>query len=820
MRRSAHHILPLLLLFALLFGAPIARSQDALRGKALYANTNGAPISCADSTCHGPDPTRDRDHILRGANNAPVILNAIASKVNEMRFLSVYVSNQNALDIAAYLGNPNVAPAPRISVAPASITFAATNVGSASAVSAVAVSNTGTANLVLSGVAVGGTHAGEFRLEASSTCRAGSTLAPGASCRADLTFRPTSAGAKSASLTITHNATGGTTSVALTGTANAAPMPSITVSPPAIAFPATTAGGSSAVHSVSVSNGGNAALVFSAISTTGANANDFRIEPTSTCSTSSSVAPASSCRVDLTFRPTVIGAEAASLVFTHNAANGSSRVALSGTGTPAAAPTIALSANSLTFSAQEIATRSAARTITVTNVGSGALTISTLTAGGSHVADFPRSGSCQGGMTLAANGGNCTLVFTFAPSTTGARLSNLTIVSNNSGGNVTISLAGTATTNIPAAAISPASLTFGFQQIGTSSSPQAVTVSNGGGGRLSITGVAVSGPHFSSSGTCLNASLAASQTCTVNVVFAPTASGSLTSTLSVTHGAVGSPLVLALAGTGSALPVPVVQASPNPIAFPGVTAVGQPSPIQRVTITNDGPGSVTLGTIAASSSEFVLVGGATGNCAAALVVAQSAACTMDIRFSPTAPGARSGTVSVSSTGTPSPLVIALTGDAVGVAAPGISSDQTSLSFGPVAVGAQSSVQELWLTNTGSTNLDVSAITIAAPFALASGGTCDPAPFSLTPGQACLLQLQFSPASPGAQTGTLTFASNAGELAVALAGEALAPTPPNQIVAVGGSAPSNSGGGGSIHPALLCVLLLALGVIARRSAPRA
>ena len=178
MKRCFDFALAYLLFIALLLGAPIARAQDALRGKALYANTNGAPISCADANCHGPNPTQNKSNVLKGANNAAVIQTAIASKVGEMRFLSAYVSNQDALDIAAYLGNPNVAPAPRISVAPTSITFAATNVGSASAVSAVAVTNTGTANLVLSGVAVGGTHASEFRLEASSTCRAGSTLAP------------------------------------------------------------------------------------------------------------------------------------------------------------------------------------------------------------------------------------------------------------------------------------------------------------------------------------------------------------------------------------------------------------------------------------------------------------------------------------------------------------------------------------------------------------------------------------------------------------------------------------------------------------------
>jgi trimeric autotransporter adhesin len=814
MKRCFDRALPFLLFIALLLGASIAKSQDALRGKALYANTNGAPISCANVDCHGPDPTRDNNNILKGANNAAAIQSAIASKVPEMRFLSTYVSSQDALDIAAYLGNPNVQPAPRIAVAPSSITFASTNVGSASAVAAVVVSNTGSANLALSSVVISGTYASEFRRETSSTCGASSTLAPGASCRVDLTFRPTSAGAKSASLTIAHNTAGGTSSVPLAGTASLPPMPSITVSPPAITFPATTAGGASAVYTVTASNTGNAALVFSAISKTGANANDFRIEPTSTCSVSSGVAPSSSCRVDLTFRPTLIGSEAASLVFTHNAASGSSSVALSGMGTAAATPTIALSANSLNFGPQELGTQSASQTITVTNVGNGVLSISALTAGGSHVADFPRSGSCRGGMSLAAAGGNCTLVFAFAPAAIGARSSNLTIASNNSGGNVTISVAGTATTNIPVATISPTALTFGSQQIGTSSAPQVVTVRNSGGGSLSVTGVAVSGLHFTTSGNCINASLAASQVCTINVVFAPTASGSLSSTLRITHGATGSPSSVVLAGVGTTLPVPVVQASPPSITFPGVTAVGQPSALQRITVTNGGPGDVTLATIATSSSEFVLAGGSTGSCAPALVVPQGASCTIDTSFSPTAPGSRSGSLSVFSSGTPSPLVVAMTGDASGVAAPGIDADKASLNFGSVTVGVQSPVQPLWLTNTGSTNLDVTAITMAAPFALASGGTCDSTSFTLTPSQSCLLQVQFAPTSSGTQSGTLAIASNAGSLLISLAGEGLAAPPVNQNISAGG-APSNTGGGGLLQPGVLLILVLAMGIMARR-----
>ena len=784
-----------------------------MRGKTLYRTTNGAPIPCADAACHDIDPTKDKSGILKGANNAALIHTAIVSKVAQMKFLTAYVSAQDELDMAAYIANPNVAATPSIAVAPASLTFASTYVGSASAVASVTVSNSGTANLVLSSLSLSGTNAAEFRLEPTSTCTGGSTLVPGASCRVNLTFRPTSTGAKAANLALAHNAAAGTTLVPVSGTASPAPTPSITVSPAAITFPSTTAGGSSAVYSVTAANTGTAALIFSAISTSGVNANDFKIEPTSTCSISASVAPGGSCRADLTFKPTVLGALTASLVFAHNAPSGTSSVALNGMATAAPTPTIALSASSLSFGPQEVGSQSALQTITVTNVGSAALNISALTAGGSHVTDFPRSGTCQSGMTLAATGGNCTLVFAFAPTAVGARSSNLTIASNNSGGNVTVSLSGSATTNVPVAFASPASLSFGTQQIGTSSASQQVTVSNTGGGRLSIASLAFSTAHFSQSGNCVAASLAAGQSCTVNVVFSPSASGSLTSTLSISHGAAGSPLNIALTGIGSTLPVPVVQASPSSAAFPGVTVVGQPSAIQSIIISSAGPGSVTLGTLATSTSEFVIAGGNSGNCAAGMIVAQGASCTIDVRFAPSAAGARTGTLSVASNGTPSLLPVALAGDATSVASPGISSDRNSLNFGPIPVAAQSAAQQVWLTNTGSTNLDVTAVSAGAPFALAPGGTCATTTFSLTPGQSCMLQVQFAPTASGSQSGTLSFTSNAGSLAVALTGEGVATVTANQNVASAG-APLNAGGGGGVGPGWL-VLILAIGMMARR-----
>ena len=215
MNASFNRCSVVLLLCALLFAASNANSQNALRGKALYQTTNGAPIPCADAGCHGLDPTKDKSGILKGANNAAVIHTAIVSKVQTMKFLTAYVSAQDELDMAAYLANPNVSATPSVAVAPTSLTLAATYVGSTSAVSSVTVSNPGTANLVLSGLSLSGANAAEFRLEPTSTCTGSSTLVPGASCRANITFRPTSTGAKSANLAISHNAATGSSSGAI-----------------------------------------------------------------------------------------------------------------------------------------------------------------------------------------------------------------------------------------------------------------------------------------------------------------------------------------------------------------------------------------------------------------------------------------------------------------------------------------------------------------------------------------------------------------------------------------------------------------------------
>jgi len=97
---------------------------------------------------------------------------------------------------------------------------------------------------------------------------------------------------------------------------------------------------------------------------------------------------------------------------------------------------------------------------------------------------------------------------------------------------------------------SPSSVSFGSTTVGSTSAAQSVTVSNPGTTAASVSSVSVSGP-FSQTNTC-GTSIAAGGSCTVSVKFAPTASGAASGTLSVASSAPGSPLTVALSGTGAA----------------------------------------------------------------------------------------------------------------------------------------------------------------------------------------------------------------------------------------------------------------------------
>lgn len=594
------------------------------------------------------------------------------------------------------------------------------------------------------------------------------------------------------------NATDAADIAAYIGNPAAANGPAISLAPASLAFPNQTSGTTSTALTVTVSNTGGAALTISTFSLTGTHAAEFSLAGGSTCTAGGSVAAGGNCTVKVAFAPTSSGSKSASLSITHNAAGSPSTVALSGTAsTPVA--TIALSPSSLSFPTTPVGSSSAAQTITLTNSGAAALTLTALTAGGSNPGDFTRSGTCAAGGTVAA-GASCTIVYTFAPGAVGTRSAQLAITSNNSNGGVTINLTGTGVDNTPAIGLSATSLAFGSVQVGQTSAARTVTVTNTGGGQLAVSGATVSGAGFAASG-CAGASLSSNQSCTISVSFAPAAAGTVNGSLSIAHNAAGSPASVALSGTGSAAPVPVVSLSRASIAFAGVLAINQSSVNERVVFSNAGPGGATINAIAASG-DFAVAGGAAGACAAGQTVAQGGSCTIDLRFTPTADGTRTGTLTVSSTGAPSDATSALSGTASAVAAPAVSAP-AQVDFGKLPAGTAATPQPVTIANSGSTNLVVNAMTLSGPFEVANPGTCGAAPFTLVPGQSCTLQVSFNATASGMQTGALTVQSNCPTTStVQLRAEVLSAVTPAANDA------SNVGfGGGALSLEVLALLAL-------------
>jgi hypothetical protein len=97
--------------------------------------------------------------------------------------------------------------------------------------------------------------------------------------------------------------------------------------------------------------------------------------------------------------------------------------------------------------------------------------------------------------------------------------------------------------------LTPNSLNFGNVMVGSSSSPQPVTLSNNQSVSLSITSITGSG-DYSQTNNC-GTSLGANASCTINVTFTPTTSGTRTGTLTVNDDGPGNPQTASLTGVGT-----------------------------------------------------------------------------------------------------------------------------------------------------------------------------------------------------------------------------------------------------------------------------
>ena len=306
-------------------------------------------------------------------------------------------------------------------------------------------------------------------------------------------------------------------------------------------------------------------------------------------------------------------------------------------------------------------------------------------------------------------------------------------------------------------------------------------VTNPGNVPLQVSSVAVTG-EFAESDTCSGESIAPGDACVVEVRFAPTSAGAETGLLTL-YGNLpaGGQLTVALNGTG--IPGAAITLTPSALCFQA-TLVGQttsaschsgfaPQQVQSIVIANTGGSAASLASISITG-DFAI---AANTCGTSLAPANTPndSCTVNIAFTPTASGNRTGTLTVTgSAGTQTAQLVG-TGQspATDVLAP------LGLNFASQAIGSASATQQLILTNNGDQALQTIAVQ-SSTIDFSSANNCGA---TLAGHSSCAILVSFLPTRIGAESGILTVSDVVAQGAsasphsqqVVLTGTGVAPT---------------------------------------------
>jgi len=395
----------------------------------------------------------------------------------------------------------------------------------------------------------------------------------------------------------------------------------------------------------------------------------------------------------------------------------------------------AASPSSLAFSTQVFNTSSAPLTLTLDNTSSLALTVTSISLSG----DFSETDKCVN--VPVAVGASCSIQVTFTPQATGPLSGEMTIYANVYGGQLTVDLTGTGS---PAGAmsLSPASVPFGPVEVGTTSTPLAVSVTNSGAVAIPISSISITPPFVLESNSCGTSSVAANSVCQLELEFAPTQDGPASGLLTFTDGA-GTQTV-ELSGTGIAPPTDILNTTS--LSFPS-TPQGQLSAAQNLTLTNSG--GLPLTSIAISASAQFQVSSTCGT-----QLAGSAVCTISVIFAPSQVGAVIGTLTIADALRTQTVTL----NGTGLLPPAFSVSPPSLTFTNQQPGVPSAPQTLAVSNIGGSplaNVGFSITGAAASSYSIAGTNCGAL---LSNGDSCTVQIVFTPGATGAIAATLAVSS--------------------------------------------------------------
>ena len=322
------------------------------------------------------------------------------------------------------------------------VDFGDQDLGQRSAPQEVTLTNSGSEPIGIGQIGIQGKNKQDFSVgNKATTCTTEAPLNADESCTIAVRFKPKGRGERTAQVVVSFNQGVAPISSDLVG--SGVGNPAVVVETSRLDYGNVNLG-KTEVQKMSVTNAGNAPLVFEGFAVQGENADAYTITNKTTCSTDKNLKAGAACTISVRFEPTATGQQNASLVIRHDAEGSPANVQLRGTGV--GQPKVQLPSEPVDFGQVDVDSQSDPQTVTLRNTGTGPLALQAIGIGGNDQSDFTiaSGGSCSTENRVAP-GDSCTIAVVFQPSTAGTRSALLTIATNAKQAVHQVQLAGTGT---------------------------------------------------------------------------------------------------------------------------------------------------------------------------------------------------------------------------------------------------------------------------------------------------------------------------------------------------------------------------------------
>lgn len=339
-------------------------------------------------------------------------------------------------------------------------------------------------------------------------------------------------------------------------------------------------------------------------------------------------------------------------------------------------PVLVLPTGPVDFPLTRVGKPSPPQPVTVGNDGSGPLRVTGIRVSGDASSDFTVADRCTN--TVLYRGETCTFEVVFTPTAVDESSATLEVTSTAPNSPQRLDLRGIG--GIAAAKFEPEALDFGAQPLGTSAA-QAVTVQSVGAIPLTVSEVRIGGEHPDDfvippdGNTCpAGQELDAKQSCSVGVVFAPTAQGARSAELVVVDANDGGTWSARLTGVGTVRELAIAPGDPPPPPGPvgpvalardevdfGVAPLRVAGDPQVVTVANTGNAPVTVTGFKISEANFTDFEFREEDTCTGARLDPATGCTLGLDFIPTELGTRTAVLTVMSDADRPPNPVTLRG---------------------------------------------------------------------------------------------------------------------------------------------------------------